>query len=157
MYNSTLHKPPLQSHQTPDLFWWEFSLSPIFTDLIIHYYWSNRSALMTKCWTDFHHQHRIFCGESQTSFTQNATRPASKEGQLFSRAISTQEEPSLYWSTGNYFSHVLRCNLPTPEKRPKVYILYLKTRISTNEAHVFSLFTASFHPFSLKFGKNVAW
>ena len=48
-------------------------------------------------------------------------------------------------------------NLPTPEKRPKVHFaLFLKTRISTNEAHVSSSFTASFHPFSLKLGKNVA-
>ena len=71
--------------------------------------------------------------------------------------LSNQEEPSRYRSTGNYFSHVLRSNLPTPEKRPKVHFtLFLKTRISTNEAHVSSSFTASFHPFSLKFGKNVA-
>ena len=68
-----------------------------------------------------------------------------------------QEEPSCYRSTGNYFSHVLRSNFPTPEKRPKVHFaLFLNTRISTNEAHISSSFTASFHPFSLKFGKNVA-
>ena len=43
-------------------------------------------------------------------------------------------------------------NLPTPEKRPEVHFaLFLKTRISPNEAHVSSSFTASFHPFSLKF------
>ena len=55
---------------------------------------------------------------------------------LWMRALlSQQEEPSLYQSTGNYFSHVLRSNLPTPEKRPKVHFaLFLKTRISTNEA-----------------------
>ena len=71
--------------------------------------------------------------------------------------LSKQEEPSLYQSKGNYFSLVLRSKLPTPEKRPKVHFaLFLKTIISTNEAHVSSLFTASFHPFSLKFGKNVA-
>ena len=41
------------------------------------------------------------------------------------------------------------------KKRPKVHFaLFLKTKISTNEAHVSSSFTASFHPFSLKFGKN---
>ena len=68
-----------------------------------------------------------------------------------------QEELSLYWSNGNYFSHILRSNLPTPEKRPKVHFaLFFKTKISTNEAHVSSSFTASFHPFSLKFGKNTA-
>ena len=51
-------------------------------------------------------------------------------------------------SIGNYFSHVLRSNLPTKEKRPKVnFALFLKTKISTNEAHVSSSFTASFHPF----------
>ena len=68
-----------------------------------------------------------------------------------------QKEPSLYQSIDNYFSQVLRSNLPTPEKRPKVHFaLFLKTRISTNEAHVSSLFTGSCHPFWLKFGKNVA-
>ena len=71
--------------------------------------------------------------------------------------LSQQEESSLYRSTGNYFSHVLRSNLPTPEKRPKVHFaLFLKTGISTNEPPVSSSFTASFHPFSLKFGKSVA-
>ena len=71
--------------------------------------------------------------------------------------FSKHKEPSLYQSIGNYFSHVLRSNLPTPEKRPKVHFaLFLKTRISTNEAHVSSLFTVSFYPFWLKFGKNVA-
>ena len=70
--------------------------------------------------------------------------------------LSKREEPSLYRSTSNYFSHVLRSNLPTPEKRPKVHFaLFLKTKISANEAHVSSSFTASFHPFSLKFDKNV--
>ena len=45
--------------------------------------------------------------------------------------LSKQEQPSLYRSTGNYFSHVLRSNLPTPEKHPKVHFaLFLKTRIS---------------------------
>ena len=69
--------------------------------------------------------------------------------------LSKQKEPSLYQSKGNYFSHILRSNLPTPEKRPKVHFaLFLKTKISTNEAHVSSSFTASFHPLSLKFGKN---
>ena len=68
-----------------------------------------------------------------------------------------QEEPPRYRSTGNYFSHVLRYNLPTPEKRPKVHCaLFLKTGTSTNKAHVSGSFTASFHPFSLTFGKNVA-
>ena len=62
--------------------------------------------------------------------------------------LSKQEEPSLYQSIGNYFSHVLRSNLPTPEKRPKVHFaLFLKTKISRNEAYVSSFFTASFHPF----------
>jgi len=51
----------------------------------------------------------------------------------------------------------MRFNLPTPEKRPKVYFaLFLKIEISSNEAHVFSLFTTGFYPFLLKFGKNVA-
>ena len=59
--------------------------------------------------------------------------------------LSKQEEPTLYRSTGNYFSHVLKSNLPTPEKCPKVHFaLFLKTRISNNEAHVSSLLTVSF-------------
>ena len=71
--------------------------------------------------------------------------------------LSKQEEPSLYQSIGNYFSHVLKSNLPTLEKRPKVHFAFiLKTRISMNEAQVSSSFTASFHPFWLKFGKNIA-
>ena len=71
--------------------------------------------------------------------------------------LSKHKEPSLYQSIGNYFSHVLRSNLPTPEKCPKVHFaLFLKTRISTNEPRVSSSFTARFHPFWLKFGKNVA-
>ena len=72
--------------------------------------------------------------------------------------LSKQEEPKIYRSTGNYYSHVLGINLPTPEKRPKVHFaLFLKTRISTNEAYVSSssFFPVS-SPFSLKFGKNVA-
>ena len=61
--------------------------------------------------------------------------------------LSKQEKPSLYQSIGNYFSHVLRSNLPTPEKRAKVHFaLFLKTRISTNGAHISSSFTADFHP-----------
>ena len=68
--------------------------------------------------------------------------------------LSKHKEPSLYQSIG---THVVRSNLPTPEKRPKVnFAVFLKTRISTNEAHVSSSFTASFRPFWLKFGKNVA-
>ena len=59
--------------------------------------------------------------------------------------LSKHKESSLYQSIGNYFSHVLRSNLPTPEKRPKVHFaLFLKTRILKNEAHVSSSFTASF-------------
>ena len=42
--------------------------------------------------------------------------------------LSKQEEPSLYRSTGNKFSHVLRSNLPTPEKSHSVHFaLFLKT------------------------------
>ena len=36
------------NYKTPDLFWWVFSLSRIFTDLIMHNYRSNQSALMTR-------------------------------------------------------------------------------------------------------------
>ena len=34
------------------------------------------------------HQYGIFGGKSQTSFTQNATRAGSEEGQLFSQATA---------------------------------------------------------------------
>ena len=46
----------------------------------MHNYRSNQSALMTRCGTDFRHQYGIFEGESQTSFTRNATRAGSEEG-----------------------------------------------------------------------------
>ena len=36
--------------------------------------------------TDFRHRCGIFGGESQTSFTRNATRAGSEEGRLFSQA-----------------------------------------------------------------------
>ena len=42
--------------------------------------------------------------------------------------LSKQGDPSFYRSTGNKFSHVLRSNLPRPEKRPNVHFaLFLKT------------------------------
>ena len=74
------------NYKTPDLFWREYSLSRIFTDLIMHNYRSNQSALMTRFGTDLRHQYGIFGGKSQTSFSRNATRTESKEGRLFSQA-----------------------------------------------------------------------
>ena len=65
-----------------------FSLSRIFMDLIMHDYWSNQSALMTRCGTEFRHQCGIFVGESQTSFMRNATRAGNEEGRLFSQATN---------------------------------------------------------------------
>ena len=44
------------NYKTPDLLWRVFSLSRIFTDLIMHNYRSIQSALMTRCGTDFRHQ-----------------------------------------------------------------------------------------------------
>ena len=73
------------NYKTPDLFWREHSLSGIFTDLILHNYRSNQSALMTRFGTDLRHQYGIFGGESQTSFTRNATRAGREEGRLFSQ------------------------------------------------------------------------
>ena len=73
--------------KTPDLFWREYSLSRIFTDLILHNYRSNQSAFMTRFGTDLRHQYGIFGGKSQTSFTRNATRAGSEEGRLFSQAM----------------------------------------------------------------------
>ena len=77
LVNPTLYKPT----ETPDL----FSLSRIFTDLIMHNYRSNQSALMTRCGTDFRHQYGIFGGESQTSVSRNATRPGAKKDGCFRR------------------------------------------------------------------------
>ena len=65
-------------------------------DLIIHNYWSNQSALMTRCRTDSHHQHGIFCGESKTSFSWSAIRARGEEGRLFS-------QPNL-WNTTPWLS-----------------------------------------------------
>ena len=64
-------------------------LSRIFTDLIMHNYRLNQSALMTRFGTDPRHQYGIFGGKSQTSFSQNATRAGSEQGWLFSQAIPT--------------------------------------------------------------------
>ena len=74
------------NYKVPNLFWWAFSLSNIFADLITHNYQSNQSALMTRCRTDFRHQCGIFSGESQMSFTRNATWAGSEEGRLFLQA-----------------------------------------------------------------------
>ena len=73
------------NYKTPDL----FSLSRIFTDLIMHNYRSNQSALMTRCGTDFRHQYGIFGGESQTSVSRNATRPGAKKDGCFRRLAAT--------------------------------------------------------------------
>ena len=84
---------------------------------------------------------------------------ASDKGSYFEQdklLLSMLEEPSLYRSTGNYFSHVLRSFLPTPEKCAELYFaLFLKTKIASNQAHICSLLAAIFHPFSLKFARNV--
>ena len=74
-------------YKTPDLFWREYSLSRIFTDLIMHNHRSNQSALMTRFGTDLRHQYGIFGGKSHTSFSRNATRAGSEEGRMFSQAI----------------------------------------------------------------------
>ena len=101
LVNPNLHKPRLQLQDAtfvlvtkPDhrLFWWVFSLPRIFTDLIMHNYWSNQSALMTRWGTDFRHQYGIFGGESQTFFTRNATRARSEEGRLSSQASQDVNE-----------------------------------------------------------------
>ena len=85
LVNPILHNPAT-NYKTPDLFWRKYSLSRIFTDLILHNYRSNQSALMTRLGTDLRHQYGIFGGKSQTSFTRNATRGGSEEGRLFSQA-----------------------------------------------------------------------
>ena len=84
--STPIYKNHRYNYKTPDVFWCLFSLSRIFTDLIMHNYRSNQSALMTRCGTDFRHQYGIFGGESQTSFTRNATRARIEEGRLFSQA-----------------------------------------------------------------------
>ena len=73
------------NYKTPDL----FSLSRIFTDLIMHNYRPNQSALMTRCGTDLRHQYGIFGGESQTSVSRNATRPGAKKDGCFRRLIKS--------------------------------------------------------------------
>ena len=82
-----LVNPNLNKHRynykTPDL----FSLSRIFTDLIMHNYRSNQSALMTRCGTDLRHQYGNFGGKSQTSVSRNATRPGAKKDGCFRRLI----------------------------------------------------------------------
>ena len=83
------------NYRTPDLFSREYSLSGIFTDLISHNYRSNQSALMTRFGTDLRHQYGIFGGESQMSFTRNATRAGSEEGRLFSQATFFKAETLL--------------------------------------------------------------
>ena len=49
---------------------------------------------MTRFLTDLRHQYGIFGGESQTSFSRNATRAGSEEGQLFSQAI---KKAAVFW------------------------------------------------------------
>ena len=80
---------------TPFNLWREYSLSRIFTDLIMHNYWLNQSALMTRFGTDLRHQYGIFGGKSQTSFMRNATRAGSEEGRLFSQAM-------IGWDRGHF-------------------------------------------------------
>ena len=41
---------------------------------------------MTRFVTDLRHQYGIFGGKSQTSFSRNATRAGSEEGELFKQA-----------------------------------------------------------------------
>ena len=60
----------------------------LFTDLIMHNYRSNQSALMTRFGTDLRHQYGIFSGKSQTSFLRNTTQAGNEEGRLFSQAIN---------------------------------------------------------------------
>ena len=74
------------NYKKPDLFWREYSLSRIFTGLIMHNYRSNQSALMTRFGTDLRHQYGIFGSKLQTSFSRNATRAGSEEEWMFSQA-----------------------------------------------------------------------
>ena len=60
----------------------------------MHNYRSDQSAFMTRFGTDLSHQYGILGGKSQTSFSRNATRAGSKEGQLFSQASLDYSEMS---------------------------------------------------------------
>ena len=91
LVNPILHKPATIARRQ---IWWEYSLSRIFTDLIMHNYRSNQSALVTRFRTDLRHQYGIFGGESQPSFLRNATRAGSGEERLFSQA-----RLSIVWET----------------------------------------------------------
>ena len=73
------------NYKTPDLFWLIFSLSCIFTDLIMHNCRSNQSALMTRCGTDFRHQYGIFGGESQNPSRETPLGPEAKKDGCFRR------------------------------------------------------------------------
>ena len=72
------YKNHYNNNKMPDLFCW------------------NQSVLMTRCRTDLHHQYGIFGSKSQTSFSRNATRARSDEGQLFSQAIMLVFELCFY-------------------------------------------------------------
>ena len=87
------------NYKTPDLFWREYSLSRTFTYLIMHNYRSNQSALVTRFGTDLCHEYGIFGGQSQMSFSRNATRAGSKEGRLF-----LQVNP---WSTDTVYFDIV--------------------------------------------------
>ena len=52
-------------------------------------------------------------------------------------SLSEQEELSLYWSTGYYFSHILRSNLLIPEKQPEVHFVYFSELEFQQMRHTF--------------------
>ena len=66
------------------------------TSYVVHNHRSNQSALMIRCGTDSHHQYGVFCAESQTFFSRNATRAGSEQGTLFSQAIEFQTSNKLF-------------------------------------------------------------
>ena len=70
---------------------------------------------MTRCGTDFRHQYGIFGGESQTSFTRNATRAGSEEGRLFSQATCHRG----FWYFVRSWSREFQVNPRNPAKFTK--------------------------------------
>ena len=82
---------------------------------------------------------------------------------MFTDKPGTDPEPSQVnqINIASLFLHVKSDYRIKPKELPKVhnyvyFLSYLKTKISASEAHILSLFPASFQRFSLKFGENVA-
>ena len=68
----------------------------------------------------------LFCYLLVFPARNRAFETSLRDDLLMRALLSKHKEPSLYQSMGNYFSHVLRSNLPTPEEHPKVHFSKLE-------------------------------